>query len=1149
MEPVTNQSLAIFTNKLPCDLLVLGEKKRMQARFLLGPAGSGKTYRCLAEIHAALANSPDGPPLIFLAPKQATFQLERQLLADDALPGYTRLNIYSFDRLARFILSASNPPGPLGLLSEEGRLMVLRALLMRHAGELKLFRQSARRPGFARQLSQSLGELQQHQYTPARLRALARDRALSRELHDKLYDLALLLEAYLCWLTEHQLQDADRLLDAATEALRKHPGFPPSAFRLSGLWLDGFAEMTPQELDLLAALLPYAERATLAFCLEAEPETPASWLSLWSSIGKTFQQCRQRVAGLPDCTVSVEILDRASRKNRFAENRALRHLEQAWPRSEVISEFPAADSIRLVLCTHPEIEATLAAREILKFTRTGGRFRESAVLVRNLDNYHKPLARVFRRYGIPFFLDRREPVAHHPLAELTRNALRTVAFDWQPDDWFAALKAGFSPVDETAIDRLENESLARGWKGARWREPFVLAENAELGQALEQLRRRVMPPFQKLAGQLAQSRNRPAGLQLADALRRLWSELGVEETLARWSLAGAESQSPGDHPSVHQTVWDQMNAWLDNIALAFADEPLSVRDWLPILEAGLANLTVGVIPPALDQVLIGAIDRARNPDLRQAFVLGFNEGIFPAVPAAPVILTEADRDELGRHAAALGPGLREALAREHYLGYIACTRATEKLVVTFARRDAGGNELNPSPFVGRLQRIFPALETQTFDGTAGPEQAEHAGELILPLADLPETGEPGRNWRKLLQIPALAALAENLRQLREPDPAESLSPLLAEQLFGPTLRTSVSRLEYFAACPFRFFVHSGLRAEERRKFELDAREQGSFQHELLKQFHDELRAEGRQWRDLAPRDARERVGRIGAGLAVHYRDGLLQDGEQNRFTARVLTESVQDFVETLVSWMRNQYDFDPAVAELDFGIDPAGAPAWTIELGDGHRLALRGRIDRIDLFRETDGRVLCVVMDYKSSRRKLDPILVEHGVQLQLLAYLAAVRRWPGPPAHLGVPALTPAGVFYVSLRGQYERGRTRDDALADAESARKRAYGHTGRFDASALPRLDRAGMADQFKYRLNKDGRLRSDLTEALPRPEFERLLDQIEGRLREMGRAIYSGVARVDPYRHRRDTACAFCDYRPACRIDPWTHPYRVLREAAE
>lgn len=114
----------------------------MQARFLLGPAGSGKTYRCLSEICAALQASPEGLPLILLAPKQATFQLERQLLADDALPGYTRLHIFSFERLAEFIFEQLQKPVPK-LLSEEGRVMVLRALLGQRQNELKLFRASA----------------------------------------------------------------------------------------------------------------------------------------------------------------------------------------------------------------------------------------------------------------------------------------------------------------------------------------------------------------------------------------------------------------------------------------------------------------------------------------------------------------------------------------------------------------------------------------------------------------------------------------------------------------------------------------------------------------------------------------------------------------------------------------------------------------------------------------------------------------------------------------------------------------------------------------------------------------------------------------------------------------------------------------------
>jgi len=80
-----------------------------------------------------------------------------------------------------------------------------------------------------------------------------------------------------------------------------------------------------------------------------------------------------------------------------------------------------------------------------------------------------------------------------------------------------------------------------------------------------------------------------------------------------------------------------MNGWLENLELAFPTEPLTLREWLPILDAGLASLTVGVIPPALDQVLIGAIDRSRNPDIKLALVLGMNETVFPAQPELPAL--------------------------------------------------------------------------------------------------------------------------------------------------------------------------------------------------------------------------------------------------------------------------------------------------------------------------------------------------------------------------------------------------------------------------------------------------------------------------------------------------------------------------------
>jgi ATP-dependent helicase/nuclease subunit B len=1135
----------------------LRENPGVQARFLLGPAGSGKTFRCLAEVRAALVTAPAGPPLILLAPKQATFQLERQLLETGEISGFTRLEILSFDRLAQFIFEKLNVAPPK-LLSAEGRLMVLRALLLRHADELKLFRGSARRAGFAQELGTLLAELQQHQFTPAKLLNLAADETLRRELRDKLHDLALLAEKYAGWLREHELQDANHLLDFATAALKSakaevrsaKSGDPirpsPCSLHISHLWLDGFAEMTPQELALLAAVVPQCERATLAFCLETEPTPEASWLSIWSAIGKTFQQCRAQIANLPGGEVQTEILARVPGKNRFADNSALAGLEAGW--SLPVHGAPAAEfeisnlksQIAIVACANPEAEAVFAARAVLKFVRAGNQFRDCAVLVRQLDGYHQPLARIFRRYGIPFFLDRRESVAHHPLAELTRSALRTVAFDWQADDWFAALKSGFSPVAETEIDRLENAALEFGWRGKKWREPLP-------DEACEQLRKIIYPPFENFYQRLVKINFKPTGAQLAEILRELWQDLKVEPTLERWTLAEEKSAIRNPQSAIHSTVWEQMNAWLDNLALAFSREPLPLRDWLPILEAGLSNLTIGVVPPALDEVLIGAIDRARNPALKFALVLGVNESVFPAAPAAPVLLTNADRDELEQQNAALGANPFDRISRERYLGYIACTRANGKLALSFSRQTAEGKTLNPSPFIAQVQRMFPQLEVEEFSTGTAWREAQHANELIVPLTAIQNSKFKIQNWKRLLEIPALKSLAENLQALHEPDEKENLAPALAAKLYGPVLKSSVSRLEEFAQCPFKFFIRSGLHANERKVFELDARERGNFQHDVLKVFHEQLQAEGKRWRELEPIAARERIGHIAAAQLKHFRDGLFRDSAETLFAARALAAALQDFVEVIVGWMRGQYAFDPVAAELGFGGKDDRAPAWEMDLGGGHKLALQGRIDRVDLWRDqTSDTALAVVTDYKSGDKKLDSLLVQNGIQLQLLAYLGALRHWKNPREFFGIGKIVPAGAFYVNLRGEFKGGGSRAEVLGDGE-ANKMAYRHNGRFDADELRKFDRrpeASKGDQFNFRLNKDGGLPSNSAEALPRENFEELLEAVETQLHEIGDRIFSGEAKVDPYRKGKLTPCEHCDYQSACRIDPWTHQFRVL-----
>ena len=1150
----------------------------MHIRFLLGPAGSGKTFRCVTESRGALLASPAGPPLLFLAPKQATFQLERQLLADPELGGYARLQILSFERLARFILDVFSP-SPAKLLSDVGRLMVLRALLAQHQDRLKLFRATARLPGFAHQLSHLLRELQQHQLGPKRLEGLAAKIAPIPQLSDKLHDLSFMLRAYLSWIEENGIQDAHCLLDLAAATLRE--AARDSELRLGGLWLDGFGEMSPQEIDLLAALLPCCEQATLAFCLESEPIEPGSWLSTWSVVGQTFRRCHQAFSSLPGAQITVEILPRDPVRSRFAGRPILRHLEKAWSQphpfgqaaenpqhsiearispEERVFDSDIEDSLRLARCANPEAEATLAAHEILRHVRDrGGRYRETAVLVRQLEGYHDALRRVFTRYEIPFFLDRRESLAHHPLAELTRSTLRLVAFGWRQEDWFGALKTGLVHPDEEAIDDLENEALARGWAGKAWLEPLRIEGDETRARLLEQVRQKLVPPFVTFSDALAGGRPlvqiAPTGAQLAGLLRQFWADLGASETLRRWSDE-AGSQTP-HLAALHTGVWEQMHQWLDNLARAFPREALSLREWLPVLESGLGSLTVGVVPPALDQVLIGAIDRSRNPDLHLAIVLGMNETVFPAPPSSIGLLTEADRAALENEKVFLGLNTKHRLGHERFFGYIACTRARQRLVLSCSSFDADDRKLNPSPFLHHVQQLFPGLEIEDWRPPGGWMRSEHPSDLVAPLLQAqrsarnhpePEAGPgPHSFLLKLAALPVFGPFRERLGQFQTLPPDEALAPALAEKLYGPNLQTSVTRVEQFAACQFKFFVNSGLRAQERKRFEVDRRTLGDFQHQVLKLFHDGLRAESKRWRDLTPPEARRRISRIAEDHAKTFNDGLLLANERDRFVARQLTSALEQFIEIIIGWMP-QYGFDPVAVELRFQ-DKGEIPAWKLPLAGGQQLIFTGGIDRVDLLRSPDGSsALCLVIDYKSSARQIDRRLLENGVQLQLPAYLSVLRHLADPEPVFGVRELIPAGVFYVNLRGRHPRGGNRNEVFAEADEARKLAYRHTGRFDKRVLAHLDgrpQLEKGDQFNFALTKKGEIHGRCVEPLEPAEFRQMLDVVETRLREMGEAIFRGEALVNPYRQGSDTPCGYCEYRSICRIDPWTHSYRALR----
>jgi len=235
---------------------------------------------------------------------------------------------------------------------------------------------------------------------------------------------------------------------------------------------------------------------------------------------------------------------------------------------------------------------------------------------------------------------------------------------------------------------------------------------------------------------------------------------------------------------------------------------------------------------------------------------------------------------------------------------------------------------------------------------------------------------------------------------------------------------SASTLEAFAACPFRHFLRYGLDVVpiESREADPDAwlqpTERGNLLHAIYARFLRKLRAEGRR---PAKSDAEQLHG-LAALMIEEFQAQIPPPSEG------VLAREIVQLRRDLDFFLKDEVaspERTPVALEVAFGfLDPgneeplATADPVPIDLGNGQRILLRGRIDRID--RLADGRY--EVIDYKTGGlyRKKYTGTFGGGKLLQHALYSRAARELllSLDPA----PRLGPSTYYFASEKGAAQR-------------------------------------------------------------------------------------------------------------------------------
>lgn len=1095
-----------------------------------------------------------------LVPEQASFQTEHALSELTGSGGYIRAQVLGFRRLASRVLQETGGATrvPLG---EMGKRMVLRRLLERRLNELRIFDRAADLPGFVDKLARAIGECKTYQVSPQVigdcLDALVRV-GKSGLLLDKLRDLQVVFQDFADFIND-RFMDPDDYLNLASEKI-KYSSWLSNAY----VWIDGFTGFTPQEYAVLFKLVRYTAGVNITLCLNPDttgrvlPETDPFY-PVWETYLTLLDTAKQE-----NIPVSLEHVPDNDALPRF-KSLALSYVEKNYFDHRAKTSCSSIKGVSIFAAADRRAEVEGLAREITRLSRDYGyRWREIAVLLRDVDVYAGLINAVFTDHQIPFFLDRKRTVMHHPLVELVRAALEVIIDDWAFDSVFRYLKTDLVPVSREEVDLIENYVLAHGIRGKRWiddrqweyirqltleDETVTTEQDKKSLEQINSIRITATRSIKNLYHSLLEGTN--VG-EFTRALYGLLQELAVPEQLEQWSQF-AQKEGRLEEAREHAQVWQAVINLLDEIIEAMGKESLNLRQYARILDAGFAAIRLGLIPPGLDQVIIGSLDRSRIPEVRAALIPGVNEGVLPARVFEQGIFSEAEREQMQIAGLHLAPGARRRVFEEQYVIYQALTRASDRLIISYPLADVEGRALKPSPVIHRLREILPGLAEGIWAqepgiGENSLEFITNPGRCLTYLAGQLRDAKDGKdidsfwwdvyNWlvnnkqRHLRKI--IDSLYFSNGEKRLPAP-------VCRRLYGQPFKTSVSGLEKFRSCPYAHFLAYGLRLKERAVHRLEAPDTGQFFHAALKIFADRLAEKGIDWGQLSGSQCKEMAGEVVDLLAPRLQSEILLSSARHRYLTGKLKRIVQRSALVLSEHARRG-SFKPVGLEVSFG--PGNKlPGAVFTLSDGSEMVLTGRIDRIDAL-EYEGDLYLRVIDYKSGIASIKLSDIWYGLKLQLLTYLEVALRYS---RELVDSEGLPAAVLYFRIDEPLIKtdGVQLTDREIEREVLKELKMKGLVLADPGLVRKMDSQAesSSDLLPVEFKKDGNF-SARSAVVDYEQFYLLRSYLRQHLLNAGGDIMAGAKDIAPYRQGTFRYCQHCTFKAVCQFDLLL-PDNVLR----
>lgn len=1088
-------------------------------RFITGGAGYGKSTFLINEISKLAENDKK---VIFIVPEQFSFESDKKIYKELGAERFNKILSLSFTALTKEIFEKFG--GKSGEYAEDIHKHILMNKTIKELSSSKAFQyyeRQSRKISFVKDSLKIINEFRQCGISPNELSAFCN---INSESSEKITDLSMIYATYDRMLTDNNLKD--NLTDISEAAAVANMN---DYFKDCVVVMDEFESFTGDEYELIDTMFSQADDIYIALRLENIGENS---YGIFDSVEKTWKSFYQ-LAKKYNIEISTEVLSEpvkySSMDLAFLNKNIMRNNNY---------QFESSENINIIECRDLYEEVDFACAQIRELvSKYGYKYKDIAIISRQLDEYVYILEAVFRRYDILCFMDVKKSAFHTQLMQLMVNIVDIVCeSEPETESILKYIKSllNYIPLKDAAA--LETYCYEWSIGGKDWFEPFTA--DIENNLYIEEIRNIVMTPLIELRRKCNNADCKTICKNLYEFLYQTKVPLRVSELNDEMIKSGQIFKA-----KEQKRMWDT----LMNILETFADigGNLSLKDFQELFNEVVSQITYSLPPQTLDSVHVARAETARLASPKAVFILGVNEGFFPYSSYQSGLLSEKDRIKFEMAGMKLSRGNDELVSDEKLVVYKSLTHASEKLYITYPISDSTGAGRFAASIINQIKNMFSnnifsiASDKGLVFYSSTPQAAyynyvQNFGKNVTGIPEIKLV---------LKEDECFASKIEYLYEASKQKDFHINNKELIKQLYSQRLNISATRFEEFNLCHFKFFCNTGLQLKVLRKRQIGSLEQGNIVHKCLEIILSSCKSKN----EFDSLDKKSISIMIENCVNNYMKESMGGEIKKTKRLENNINNIKNDIIKIVIH-LQNEFrqsEFRPV--EFEYEINENGIPI--LKTRDGIEIILRGVIDRVDMFEE-DGEKYIRVVDYKTGKRKFSVSNLLYGIDMQMFLYMFSITDENGK-----YNDCNPAGVLYMPSK-EVKCERDRDDN-SDIDEYLNKYYKMNGVIlkNRSVLSAMEKDIRGVFIPAKLIKEDSgsgevmLNKVSSNCFTSKQFKKLRKHIDNLMENLVSELYSGVISADPLISGYSSPCNYCEYWSVCGNVPNLKYHEIAENAEE